>query len=119
VLKDPEEIQVGRIVHLYPQTKQASQNVHKQLAVSVMKDPRAHWPMVVVGWKEDGVDKWELVHRDNIRLKRASSITTREEKRAGDTTGNSGEGGMAKWARKRAIMPGTPPPPIEGQMELF
>lgn len=119
MLKDPEEIQVGRIVHLYPQTKQASRECHKQLAVSVLKDPRAHWPMVVVGWKEGNENKWQLVHRDNIRLKRASSVTSREEKRAGDQTGGPSESGMAKWAKKRAIMPGTPPPAIEGQMELF
>ena len=109
---------VGRICYLYPQTKQASAECHKQLTVTVLKDPSAHWPKVVVGWKEDGVDKWQLVHRDNIRLKRAATTTSRQEKRAGDSTGGGAEGGMEKWV-KRGVMPGKPPPEIEGQETLF
>lgn len=118
MLSDPDEVQKGRIVFLYPQTKQASASCHRQLAVSILKDARAHWPMLVVGWKEDGVDKWELVHRDNIRKKRATGATEKEEKRAGDQTGGGAQTGMSRWA-KRGIMPGKPVEPIEGQETLF
>jgi hypothetical protein len=101
VLDDPDLIQQGRIVFLYPQSKTASANVHRQLSVTVMKDPKAHWPMVVVGWKEDGVDRWELVHRDNIRLKRPGVTTTKADKHEGD---NVREGaGMGRWAKVRKM----------------
>jgi hypothetical protein len=118
MLNDSHEVEVGQVVYLYPHTKQASAECHRQLTVKVLKDPAAHWPKVVVGWKEDGVDKWQLVHRDNIRRRRVASATTKEEKRAGDTTGGGGEAGMAKWV-KRGVMPGGVPPQVEGQETLF
>lgn len=104
MIDDPDLLQVGRIVHLYPQTKTASRECHLKLTVAVMKDPRAHWPMVVVTWDENGEKKWQLVHRDNIRLRSAAASPTKEEKRGGDMTGSTD--GMAKWIKRRSIMPG-------------
>lgn len=107
MIDDPNAIQRGRIVFLYPQSKQASRACHRLLTVTVMKDPRAHWPMVMVQWKEDGADRWELVHRDNIRLRKPGGTTTKAESKEGDTTRDSG--GMGKWAAVRK-MPGKPKP---------
>jgi hypothetical protein len=117
LLRGPEEIAEGDTVHLYPQNKQASKNVHRLLAVKVGKDPKAHWPMVVVIWSEHGTDLWELVHRDNIRKHPTSTLSASAEKKHGDTVGDAG-GGMAKWS-KRGIMSGKPPPEIDGQESLF
>lgn len=117
MLREPGEIAEGDTVHLYPQNKQASTNVHRLLAVKVGKDPKAHWPMVLVIWNERGTDLWELVHRDNIRKHPNSAMSASAEKKQGDTTGDGG-GGMSKWS-KRGIMTGTPPPEIEGQEALF
>lgn len=116
MLRDVNEVQVGRIVHLYPQTKTASANVHRMLAVSVLKDPAAHWPMVVVGWKEDGTDFWELVHRDNIRT-RSPAARTRSDDKEGDNI-REGGGVSSKWAKVKKL-PGKAAPTIEGQDTLF
>lgn len=110
----PEELEVGRLVYLFPHTKQASQTVHRQLAVSVMKDPKAHWPRVMVCWKEDGQDRWELVHRDNIKLRRSSSAKV--EKRDGDTTQDQTTT-SSRWQRRLAVA--RPISNIPDQMELF
>jgi hypothetical protein len=120
VLRDPTEIAEGDTVYLYPQTKQASTNCHRQLTVQVGKKPEAHWPMVMCVWREHGTDFWEMVHRDNIRKKPASTTSASAEKRAGDSVGGTaGEGGgMAKWA-KQGVLPGKPQPEIEGQGALF
>lgn len=104
VINNPTDLEVGRIVFLYPQTKQASQSCHRQLSVTVMKDPAAHWPFILVKWKENGEDRWEKVHRDNVRLRRASNA--KQEKREGDTVQN-GDGSMGRWAKVR-VMPGKP-----------
>lgn len=116
MISDPDEIGVDGTVWLYPQSKQASQNVHRQLRVKILKDPKAHWPMVVVGWTENGVDKWELVHRDNIRKRAPGAVSTKEEKTQGDSIG---DGRKTKTGRVR-IMPGARKyQPTEEQLELF
>lgn len=105
MIHKPEDLRVGQTVYLYPHTKQASRACHEQRVVSVMQDPAKHWPKVVVEWTENGVQQWQLVHRDNIRLRAAASTTTKEETKAGDTTQDGG----AKWATVRR-MPGRAKP---------
>jgi hypothetical protein len=116
MLRDPSEVEEGQVVWLYPQTKQASTNCHKQLRVKIAKKPTAHWPMLVVVWTlADGTDSWELVHRDNIRKKPPGGATVSAEKKQGDTVGDGGS--MARWKPK--VMPGRKPVDIEGQETLF
>ena len=117
MLRDVNEVTVGRIVHLYPQTKTASTNVHLMLAVTVLKDPAAHWPMVVVGWKKDGVDMWELVHKDNIRT-RSPAARTKADDKQGDGTREGGSSVSDKWAKVKKLS-GKAAPTIEGQETLF
>lgn len=103
MLRDPTEVAEGDTVHLYPQTKQASSNCHKMLAVKIMKNPKTHWPMVAVCWDVPGGPTcWELVHKDNIRKKPSATVSTSAEKKAGDTVGDGGS--MSKWKPK--VMPG-------------
>lgn len=116
MLRGPEEIEKGQTVYLYPQTKQASHNVHRMLAVIVMKPPSAHWPMVMVRWSEGGKDWWELVHKDNIRRKPQSATTTKAEKAAGDTV--SGSDGR-RSTRVRVMPSARKYAPTEGQETLF
>lgn len=118
MLRDPEEVGVDGRVWLYPQTRTASQNVHRQLAVKIMKDPRAHWPMVVVGWTESGVDRWELVHKDNIRKKAPGVISAKEEKTQGDSIGGTASS-RTKVARVRVMPSAKKYEPTEGQGTLF
>ncbi len=92
--KEPTELEVGQRVYLYPNTKQASFNVHRQLAAVVEKDPKAHWPRVLVAWKEGDEDRWELVHRDNISVKPIAPPKSKD-KEHGDAVGSS-DGGPAK-----------------------
>lgn len=116
MLSAPEEIEEGQTVHLYPQNKQASRNVHRMLAVTVLKDPKAHWPMVVVGWTEGGRDYWELVHRDNIRKKATGAVTTKQEKGEGDTVGSAG----SRRPNRVRVMPSAKKyEPTDGQETLF
>lgn len=72
-------------VYLYPNTKQSSHLVHRQCQVVVGKDPKAHWPLVLVTWN-DGVDRWELVHRDNISKKPIAPPQS-ADKKSGDQIG--------------------------------
>ncbi len=116
MLQTPDEVVEGQTVHLYPQDKQASRNVHRMLAVTILKAPATHWPMVVVGWTEGGRDCWELVHRDNIRKKPTGATTTRQEKGEGDTVVSSG----GRKANRVRVMPGAHKyAPTEGQETLF
>jgi predicted lipoprotein with Yx(FWY)xxD motif len=116
MLRDVDEVSKDDTVHLYPQTRHASRACHAQLAVRVLVEPKKHWPMLVVGWRDpSGTDLWELVHRDNIRKKPASAVSTAQEKRDGDQVGG---GGMGKWT-KRGIMPGKKTNEIEGQDTLW
>ena len=117
MLRDPTEIAEGDTVYLYPQTKHASTNCFRLLTVKVGKKPEAHWPMVLVIWAEDGKDFWELVHRDNIRKRPASTQSVAAEKQGGDTVGDGG-GAMSKWS-KRGVMTGPKAPEIEGQDTLW
>lgn len=117
MLRDPEEVGVDGMVFLYPQTKTSSQNVHRMLTVRVMKDPKAHWPMVMVCWKENGEDRWELVHKDNIRKKSAAATTTRADKTQGDT---AGDGATSSKTKRVRVLPGANKyEPTEGQGTLF
>jgi hypothetical protein len=102
-IQEPTDLEIGQVVHLHPNTQQASRNVHRMLAVRVMKDPKRHWPMVMVEWEEDGKSYYELVHRQNLRRRpwTGASAATVEKKR-GDTVGDGG-GGMSKW--KPRLMP--------------
>jgi hypothetical protein len=118
VLRDVTEVSEGDTVYLYPQTKQASRACHDQRTAKVLKDPKVHWPMVVVGWDmPGGPSSWELVHKDNIRKRPASTTSAVQEKRDGDMVGG-GSGGMSKWVKK-GTMTGKPAPEIEGQGTLF
>ena len=93
MIRDPDELQVGRIVFLEPYTKQASQTCYRRIAVDVAEDPKKHWPRILVHWTEEDGGHWEMIHKDNIRLKRASAATSRTE---GDATRDSGgDGGAA------------------------
>lgn len=102
MLRSVDEVQVGQMVRLHPHTKTASRACHEQQAVKIMKDPKAHWPMVMVTWEQDGADRWELVHSDNIKPK-LGALTTKVEKKEGDTNQDSKT--SSKWARVRK-MPG-------------
>jgi hypothetical protein len=116
---DLDELYKGQIVHLDPHTKTASRACHEKRVVRIMHDQetiRKHWPMVVVEWKVQGIDVWERVHRDNIKL-RPKTTTTKVEKREGDGTQSDGRT-ASKWARVRKA-PGRPTAVIEDQMELF
>lgn len=120
MLNSPDDVEKGRIVHLYPHTKQASRNCHRLLTVSVMKNPAQHWPYLIVCWKEDGQDLWEKVHKDNIRVKSAAA-STKADVRQGDSVGEGQRRG-AKPGRVR-VMPKQPKAVIDPdqgeQLELF
>jgi hypothetical protein len=103
MLRSVDEIELNQVVHLFPHTKVASRACHALTVARVIKDPKAHWPMVVVGWKEATGDRWELVHKDNIRLKPRATQTSKVEKKEGDTV--QGGGTASIWARVRK-MPG-------------
>jgi predicted lipoprotein with Yx(FWY)xxD motif len=107
MLREPSEIEKGMTVYLYPQTKTASRACHEQRVVKVMKDPAAHWPMVVVTWTDANGDQWELVHRDNIRKKPPSTSKSKEDKNEGDNIRENA--GRGKGARVRK-MPGRAKP---------
>lgn len=98
MLRGPEEAPEGRVVYLYPQTRTASRTCHAMKAVTVVHAKR--WPMVVVKWTEGRVDKWELVHKDNIRLRPPSARVKKDEKE-GDTV--QGTGMDSRWARPRKM----------------
>lgn len=122
MIYDPDELEVGMTVYLFPHTRQASMNVHRGLTVSVMKDPKAHWPKVMVTWKEGNEDKWELVHRDNIK-KRAPSARNKQDEKEGDTARGGTTGMGSKWT-KVPVMPKQPKAnivlaPDEAQGTLF
>lgn len=117
MLYDVGEVTEGQSVWLYPHTRTASTNVHRQLAVKVLKDPKAHWPMVVVGWREGGRDHWELVHKDDIR-KRNPSASTKAETKQGDTIGDGPISSLGK--HRKLVLPGAKKyEPTEGQGTLF
>jgi hypothetical protein len=111
-----DEVVVGQQVVLFPHTKTASNNVHRQRVVTIMKDPKAHWPKVMVCWKEDGEDRWELVHKDNIKKRVSPTHSTGADRHQGDSVGDGGAV-PSKWQRKLAI--GTPVQNHEDQMGLF
>lgn len=118
MLFDVNEVAVDQQVWLYPHTRTASANVHRMLAVKVMKDPKAHWPMVLVCWKEGNQDKWELVHKDDIR-KRNPTASTKAEHKQGDTIGD-GPTSSKLGTSRRLVMPGAKKyQPTDDQMELF
>lgn len=93
MLNHVDEAEAGRVVYLYPHSKTASRACHRLLTVAIVEG-RKHWPMVVVKWNEGGAERWELVHRDNIRL-RPSVAATRVDKKEGDSKGDVATG--TKW----------------------
>lgn len=99
MLREPTDVEVGQTCYLYPQSKQASANVHKMLTVKVLKDPAQHWPMVVVGWG----DQWELVHRDNIRLRSPAARNKKEEAEGDTVTASSSRSAKVKRMPGRAV----------------
>jgi hypothetical protein len=116
MLREPGEVKEGQTVYLYPQTKQASANVHRMLAVTILRKPTDFWPYLVVGWSERGTSFWEKVHRDNIRLRSRAATTTKAEKTAGDSIGDKARGGTARVR----VMPGKKKvEPTDGQEALF
>ena len=118
MLYNVDEITNGQQVWLYPHTRTASRNVHRCLAVRVLKDPKAHWPMVLVGWREAEEDRWELVHKDDIR-KRNPSASTKAEREQGDTA-QDGLAASALGSNRRLALPGKAKVvPTEGQGTLF
>lgn len=113
MLREPTDVAVGGTCFLFPHTRTASTNVHRMLTVKVLKDPKVHWPMVVVGWTDQGVEMWELVHKDDIRL-RSPAARDKVQEKQGDTVGDGGE---VKTKVRR--MPGRAIGLIEGQETLF
>lgn len=102
MLHDPSEVEQGRIVFLYPHTRTASRECHAQLAVTVIKPPAQHWPYLIVAWKDAaGQDQWQRVHRDNVRLRRPASVSTKEEKTQGDSVG----GGKTPTVKRVRVPP--------------
>ena len=103
MLYEVHEVSEGQTVWLYPHTKGASAACHAMRQVKVMHDPKKHWPYVVVEWKEGGVDRWEKVHRDNIKKKPPSQTGMAAQKKQGDTSGNPDTPTDRKWQRKLAL----------------
>jgi len=103
---DLHDLHKGQIVYLTPHTKQASRACHERRTVKIMHEKdtiKRHWPMIVVEWKQDGVDKWERVHRDNVKLRAHAPRATKVERAEGDGAQSSG---MGRWASKVRVMPG-------------
>lgn len=118
MLYDVGEVEQGQIVWLYPHTRTASRNVHRMLAVSVMHDPKRHWPWVTVEWTENGQLKWEKVHKDDIR-KRNPTTTTKAEARQGDSIGDGLTSSKLGTSRRLALPGAHKYEPTEGQETLF
>jgi hypothetical protein len=94
VLRDTDlhDLFKGQIVHLTPHTKTASRACHLRKVVQIMHEPetiKRHWPTVVVEWKEDGVDTWERVHRDNINLRPNTRNKTDKQDGDGPSSGHT------------------------------
>lgn len=112
MLYDAHEVEEGQVVFLFPHTRGASPACHEKRRVTIAQPPARFWPYLVVTWTEGGVDKWERVHRDNIKKK---PTTPKVDKQEGDGAGGGRSDG--KWQRK-TVMPGKIAH-IEDQMELF
>lgn len=115
MLYEVDEVTVGQVVYLYPHTKTASRACHEQRRVTILHDPKKHWPHLVVEWQQDGEAHWELVHRDNIKKRPATAAASPTEKHQGDMAG--GTQTETRWRRKNAIA--SPVVNIEGQEALF
>lgn len=98
MLRGPEEAEENKIAYLYPHTKTASRACHDMKAVTILS--ARHWPMVVVKWKEGEADRWELVHKDNIKLKPPSARVKSDEKEGDTVRGGAMD---SKWARPRKM----------------
>lgn len=118
MLYDVDEVQVGQTVWLFPHTRTASQNVHRMLQVRVMKEPKAHWPRVMVEWKEGNEDRWELVHKDDIRKRNPASATKADTKQ-GDTIGDGPTSSKLGTSRRLALPGAAKVAPTEDQMSLW
>jgi hypothetical protein len=119
MLYNVDEIAEGQTVWLYPHTRTAGPNVHRMLQVKVLKDPKLHWPWVIVTWDElGGGDKWEKVHKDDIR-RRNPGKATKDETKQGDGVG-SGSTSSRLGTNRRLVLPGARKyEPTEGQETLF
>lgn len=113
MLYDVDEVQIGQTVYLDAHSKGAPAICHRRLVVKVMHPPARFWPYLVVEWKEDGVDKWARVHRDNIKKRPVQDRTVAERKEGDTGSGTTSQ----KWQRRLALP--KPVALIEDQMELF
>lgn len=110
MLKAPEEIEVGQTVYLVPYTKTASANCHRKLAVEVAENPKKHWPRILVHWTEPDGGHWEMVFKDNIRIKRPEDAKVKGE---GDSTQDH-EVAFAQVRKiRRVLKPIALPPDME------
>lgn len=112
MLYDAHEVAVGETVFLFPHTKTASRICHEQKAVKVAKAPSAHWPMVLVTWTEGDHDRWQMVHKDDIKKRPPNK--TAADKKLGDSLTDRNRA----VARVR-VMPGKKIEVMDDQMELF
>lgn len=113
-----DELSDGQTVFLYPHTKTASQACHRQLQVKVLGDPKRHWPLVTVKWREGEEERWQLVHKDDIKKNKSNSATetSAADRHQGDTVG-AGPAPARPWQRRLTI--GKPVENFEGQGKLF
>jgi hypothetical protein len=114
VIKDPEELRVGQVVHLYPHTKTAGQECYQQLPVEVADKPRRYWPMIQVKWKHpvEERDVTRLIHKDNIRINMPPG------RKEGDATADH-EVQHAQVRKIRRVLKPIDIPEGEEQGELF
>lgn len=120
MLYDPHEVEEGATVYLFPHTKGASRACMEQRTVQVAQPPAKFWPYVIVTWRQGTIDKWERVHKDNIKKKPTAPKATKQE---GDGAGggrSTDTGG--RWQRKLALPGRIKPidiPEGQEQGELF
>lgn len=117
MLHSVDEVTVGQTLWTFPHTKSASTNVHRQLAVRVLQPPAKFWPYLVVGWAEGKEDKWEKVHKDDLK-KKQSNTTASSDKHQGDSVGSDGSV-AGKWQRRLALPGRDRVKPTEDQLELW
>lgn len=113
MLYEPHEVVEGQTVSLFPHTHGASRACQEQRQVTIAQPPAKFWPYLVVTWVQDNQNRWERVHRDNIKKKPAAPKVDKQE---GDGAGGGGRTD-GRWQRRLAL-PGKIET-IEGQETLF
>lgn len=90
---EPSELEIGQTVYLYPNTRQASRNVHRFLEARVGSDAKIRWPMVEVVWREEGADteSREVVHKDNLRSRPHTRKSGSADRKEGDSVGGGAD----------------------------